>query len=105
MGEFANSPVMKFAAWATAAVILALNFWLAFDLTSAWIESAAWHAWVIAPPLAALVGLVGWIVFAPGRPHAAPEVARIETGAEAVAGNLPPAVYRKILVPLDHSAR
>jgi manganese transport protein len=105
MGEFANSRVMKLAAWATAAVILALNFWLVFDLTSAWIGSAAWHAWVIAPPLAALVGLLGWIAFAPGRPHTASEAARIETEAKAVAGDLPPAVYRKILVPLDHSAR
>ena len=99
MGEFANGARLKLLAWATTVFILGLNFWLVFDVTSSWVSNAAWRAWVAVPLLAAMLALLGWIAFARTRfvqaaEHAAP-----------VAAHLPAPVYRKILVPLDHSSR
>jgi manganese transport protein len=100
MGEFVNGSWLKFLSWATAALILGLNFWLVFDATSAWVSSAAWHSWIVTPLLAAMLALLGWIAFA--RTRALPSV---EHGPAAVAAHLPAPVYRRILVPLDHSSR
>jgi manganese transport protein len=49
--------------------------------------------------------LLGWIVFAPTRPHPPAEAIRVDTGVAAVAADTPAPVYRNILVPLDHTAR
>jgi manganese transport protein len=99
MGEFANRGWLKLVSWAIAALILTLNFWLVLDATSAWVSSAAWHVWVVAPLLIGMLLLLGWITF--GRTRAVPVV---EHGT-AVAAHLPAPAYRKILVPLDHSSR
>jgi manganese transport protein len=100
MGEFVNRSWVKVLSWATAAVIVGLNFWLVAGATSSWIASAAWHAWIAAPLVAGMVLLLGWITFAPTVPEPV-----MEKGAAPVAADLPAPVYRKILVPLDHSVR
>jgi manganese transport protein len=99
MGEFTNGARLKLLSWTTAGLILALNFWLVFDATSAWISSATWHAWIAAPLLAGMITLLGWISFARTRAIPAAE------HAPTVAAHLPAPAYRKILVPLDHSSR
>jgi manganese transport protein len=99
MGEFANGTRLKLLSWTTAGLILALNFWLVFDATSEWVSSAAWHAWIAVPLVAVMVGLLGWVAF--GRMHGVP---RADHPA-SVAAHLPAPVYRRILVPLDHSTR
>jgi manganese transport protein len=100
MGEFANRPWVKLLAWSTAAVILLLNFWLLGDQTIPWLKAAPWRLVLVTPPLTGILVLLGWITFAKGRPRPRPE-----TSAAAVAADLPAPVYRKILVPLDHSVR
>jgi manganese transport protein len=101
MGEFANGAGLKLLSWAIAALILSLNCWLVYDATSSWVSRAAWHAWIAAPLLGGMLVLLGWIAFV--RTRSAPSV---EHGAAAaVAAHLPAPVYRKILVPLDHSSR
>jgi manganese transport protein len=105
MGEFANGVWLKLLAWATAAVILALNFWLVYDSTRSWMAGAAWRAAIAAPLIAATLALLGWIVFAPTRPHPPAEAIRVDAGVAAVAADIPAPVYRNILVPLDHTAR
>lgn len=96
MGEFANRGWVKLLAWSTAAVILGLNFWLLFDQCSAWIRADVWRAAAIAPVAIGVVWLLGWITFGgtatPRRAEPAP-----------VAADLPAPVYRRILVPLDHT--
>ncbi len=99
MGEFANRPWVKLLAWSTAAVILALNFWLLGDQTIPWIKAVPWRLALVTPPLTGILVLLGWITFSKGPARPKPE-----TSAAAVAADLPAPLYRKILVPLDHSA-
>jgi manganese transport protein len=108
MGAFANAMWVKVLAWLTAAIIIALNIRLAAAAISEWVAAAGkWRALL----LVGLVPLVGgfallllWVILEPlmsgwtrkyGRaPISLPEPA----GAES-----PAPVYRRILVPLDHT--
>lgn len=100
MGEFANAGWVKLLAWITAAVILILNFWLVGQEVVPWIAQGGWH-WLGVPVLAAVILLLGYVVLAPARRPAA----EVERPGAAVAAELPAPVYRRILVPLDHSDR
>ncbi|HEY4364172.1 MAG TPA: Nramp family divalent metal transporter [Bryobacteraceae bacterium] len=104
MGEFTNPVWVKLLAWLTAAVILGLNLWLVAQQSLPWLQEAAWRWALAAPVLAGVAALLGWVTF--GSLHARPRrEERASSAAEAVAGDLPAPVYRKILVPLDHSSR
>ncbi len=100
MGEFANRDWVKALAWATSGVILGLNLWLVADQMNSWVRAHPWIALAAAPALAGVLVLLGWITFA--RAGVKPQR---EPDAAAVAANLPAPVYKKILVPLDHSAK
>lgn len=101
MGEFANRNWVKALAWSVAFVILGLNFWYAGGMLIPWARAAAWHAMLVVPVSAAIIGLLGWITFAGGK------VSARDSKGEGirVAADLPAPVYRRILVPLDHSSR
>jgi|GraSoiStandDraft_32_1057276.scaffolds.fasta_scaffold12401_2 manganese transport protein len=101
MGEFASRAWLKVLAWGAAALIVVLNFWLAGIEVVPWMAAAPWRMALLAPALLALVALLAWITFF-GVPRRAAEAAR---EVAAVAANLPEPVYRRILVPLDHTAR
>ncbi len=101
MGEFANHAWVKALAWSVAFVILALNFWYAGSILIPWMKAAAWHALLVSPVILAIVGLLSWITFAGGKVSARD---RKSEGIK-VAADLPAPVYRRILVPLDHSSR
>jgi manganese transport protein len=101
MGEFANRFWVTALAWSVAFVILGLNFWYAGSILIPWMRGAAWHALAVGPVVVAIVGLLGWITFAGGK-----MTARDSKGEGIkVAADLPAPVYRRILVPLDHSSR
>ena len=101
MGEFANRLWVTALAWSVAFVILGLNFWYAGSILIPWMRGAAWHALLVCPVVLAIVGLLGWITFAGGK-----MTARDSKGEGIkVAADLPAPVYRRILVPLDHSSR
>ncbi len=102
MGEFANKTWVKVLAWSTAIVILALNFWGVVTDGGPWIIGAPWRIAVFVPLIAALIGLLGWVMFFGARRRVEEPAA---VAGAAVAANLPEPVYRKILVPLDHSDR
>ena len=101
MGGFANRAWVKALAWSAAAVILVLNFWLAGLEAGPWLFATPWRIAVVGPVLLAVVALLVWITFFGARPRPKEEV----LAGAAVAANLPAPVYRRILVPLDHTAR
>jgi manganese transport protein len=101
MGEFANPLWVKILAWAAAGIILGLGLWLAAIQAGPWMIGAPWRVVVFGPMIAGLVGLLGWIMFFGVRPRVKEPT---PTGA-AVVANLPEPVYRRILVPLDHTVR
>ena len=101
MGEFANRAWVKILSWTVAAVILGLNFWYVGGVIVPWMAAAAWHALLVGPLILAIVALLVWISFAGGKTSARDS----KREGIQVAADLPAPVYRRILVPLDHSSR
>jgi manganese transport protein len=109
MGSFANSRWVRVLAWTTAAIVVALNAMLAIQAIGAWLDAAGrWRplVWLITIPSAvALSLLLLWITLEPmmrkrARRLGVSPVTLPET-AEAAKAAAP--VYRRILIPLDHS--
>jgi manganese transport protein len=100
---------VRVLAWVTAAIIVALNAWLAGPIISGWLESAGrWQVlvWLVTVPAAlTILLLLLWVTFEPIltrtiRSFGRASVLLPETvGAEAI---VPPA-YHRILVTLDHT--
>jgi manganese transport protein len=63
--------------------------------------AAPWRGWLVGPVVLAIVMLLGWITFTGS------EIRARDSKGEGikVAADLPAPVYRRILVPLDHSSR
>lgn len=101
MGEFANRYWVKALAWSVAFVILGLNFWYVGGVIVPWMAAAAWHALLVGPLILAIVALLCWITFTGGKASARDS----KREGIQVAADLPAPVYRRILVPLDHSSR
>jgi manganese transport protein len=101
MGALANRGWVKALAWITAGVIVGLNFWLIAGVAGPWIVATPWHALMAIPPMLAITALLLWVTFA--APHSAAPAPKYDPAASAA--RLPAPVYRRILVPLDHSAR
>jgi manganese transport protein len=107
MGGFRNRPWVRTLSWITAVVIIGLNVWLLTDAIGEWLAAAGrWHTlvWLVSVPTGIGLGLLLlWITVEPwiarrrlGRsPVELPEIA-------GVAAQEAP-VYRRILVPLDHT--
>jgi manganese transport protein len=105
MGSFANRAWVRMLAWSTAAVILGLNLWLVVDQTRPWVVAHPLGGLLLAPALAAVFALLGWITFAGARARPGLAVPEAATAAATVTADLPAPVYRRILVPLDHTSR
>jgi manganese transport protein len=109
MGGFVNRAWVQWLSWITAAVIIGLNFWLAFLAVRDWLSTPGpWQIviWIVTiPTAAAVLLLLLWVGLEPyiGRRSRfagrAPVVFPETAGAEAAA-----LVYQRILVPLDHTA-
>jgi manganese transport protein len=109
MGSFRNSAWVRVLAWTTAIVIIGLNFRLAGMVIRDWLTAAGpWRplVWMAVVPvcsiLAALLLWVGveplitrWVHKFGHAPVVLPETA----GAESAAAP----IYKRILVPLDHT--
>ncbi len=109
MGLFRNPGWVQVLAWTVAVAIIGLNLWLAQQAIGEWMEAAGqWRlvvAAVVIPAVILLFGLLLWIMFEPwitgrarrGRlPVEFPETAGVSAAAAPV--------YRRILVPLDHTS-
>jgi manganese transport protein len=105
MGSFANARWVRWLAWLTAAIIVGLNVRLAAMVLGEWLSGGGALLWIaIVPVTLALVLLLIWVTAEPlvrgwirTRGRAAitlPDTAGAETAAP---------VYKRILVPLDHT--
>jgi manganese transport protein len=99
MGEFASRAWVQILAWGSAVIILGLNFRYVAGAVGPWIEEAPWRGILVAPAGLAVVGLLGYVSFA------RPRVRREPMSSQAVVSGITAPLYRRILVPLDHSAR
>jgi manganese transport protein len=107
MGSFANRTWVKALAWTSAAIIVSLNVRLVIGVVGGWLEGAGEYRWLLGglviPLLAGLGLLLAWVTLEPllrrwgwrGR------AAVVLPGVGAAASPAP--VYRRILVPLDHT--
>ena len=91
MGNFASGGLVRFLAWTSAVLIVVLNSYL--------VAASGWNLALLLSVGSALMFLLAWVAFAPLEQP-------IESSAsgEAVAASLGRPVYRRILVPLDHSS-
>jgi manganese transport protein len=110
MGVLANRAWVKMLAWMAAALILALNVWLVILSVRDWLNDAgSWRGRLelgMIPILTGLALLLLWVTFQPVLPRWIRQFGQAPiTLPEAVAEHLPSPVYRKILVPLDHTGR
>ena len=106
MGSFANKTWVKILAWTTAAIIIALNVRLAVMAIGEWLASAgAWRTvvWMVTVPvglgiacLLVLVTIEPWFT----KRRLIRSASMVPETGTAVAE---PPVYRRILVPLDHT--
>jgi manganese transport protein len=110
MGAFANRVWLKTLAWLAAALILALNVWLVILSTRDWLNDAgSWRGRLelgMVPILTGVALLLLWVTFEPVLPRWIRQLGRAPIELpEAVAEDLPSPMYRKVLVPLDHTSR
>jgi len=110
MGAFANRAWVNALAWACAAVTIGLNFVLAVQAISGWMESAGrWRPviWLVVIPVGTgLLLLLLWVTVEPYitrrvKRYGLAPVTLPEAAAEATAAAAP--IYQRILVPLDHT--
>lgn len=109
MGVFANRTWVQVLAWSSASIIIILNIVLLVSTVREWLEQAGPWRWLVST-LVAVAGsglalLLAWILIEPllrkwrARPTRRP-ISLPPTDVETLA--VP--VYRRILVPLDHTA-
>jgi manganese transport protein len=110
MGSFANPRWVKLLAWTSAVVIVGLNINLVISELSEWIANAGDSRTMIlltvVPAAAAIFGLLLWVTFEPAVPAL---LRRFRADAMAMPStesvNWSAPVYKRILVPLDHTDR
>jgi manganese transport protein len=106
MGPFASGMKLRIGGWMTAAIVLGLNLWLAFQVVAEWAQAAGSWApliWTASFALCgALLGLLLWITMQPYRRVAATP-ATLGLEERSLREPIAAPTYRKILVPLDHS--
>jgi manganese transport protein len=105
MGEFSSGRALRIGGWLTALIVIGLNVWLAAQTIAGWAQSAGRFAplvWLVCLMVSAgLLGLLGWIALQPYRRRATepPTLGLERASAEVIQAS----IYRRILVPLDHS--
>jgi len=109
MGEFANAAWVRALSWASTALILGLNIWLACQVIEDWLQGAGarrmWLELLLFPLLIAIGLLLAYVTFEPAIRRwmrLRPEKPASLIAEPAVEFTLQ-AEYRNILVTLDHT--
>jgi manganese transport protein len=106
MGSFANRGWVLALAWASAAVVVVLNVWLAVNSIGEWLANAGqwrWLVWLVTVPMGCgLLLLLLWITVEPAVRHNRRSGREPVTLPETAGAEAAP-VYQRILVPLDHT--
>jgi manganese transport protein len=111
MGEFASPAWVRALAWTAAGIIVSLNVWLVIRTFRDWYSGAGEWQWLVGILIGlvsgALAGLLGYVVLQPWLPERWRRAGRPAVQVpETIVGETQPApVYRRILVPLDHTPR
>ncbi|MDP9171800.1 MAG: Nramp family divalent metal transporter [Acidobacteriota bacterium] len=105
MGSFVNGWKLRTAGWATAAIVLGLNVWLAGQSIGDWARNSGhWAPLVWTLSLIVCGGLLALLARISLQPYSASAASRATLGLEAASAELFAAPqYRRIMVPLDHS--
>jgi manganese transport protein len=105
MGVFASGWKLRTAGWASAAIVLGLNIWLAAQTIGEWARNSGnWAPLVWILSLVVCGGLLSLLVRISIQPSLRATASRATLGLEAASAELIAAPgYRRILVPLDHS--
>lgn len=109
MGAFANRAWVRVLAWVAAGIIVALNVRLVIMAIAEWLavagEYRALVTLLLIPLALGLLFLLLWVTAEPLLSHWIKKFGRasLDLPQPATAGAPPPA-YRRILVPLDHTA-
>lgn len=106
MGPFASGPWLRFLAWSSATIIVALNIRLAWMGVSGWLAMPGrWRplVWVaVIAVVAVLAVLLLWVTLEPAIRRWTRTFGRATVNLPEP-GNYVAPVYRRILVPLDHT--
>ena len=110
MGAFANRGWVKGLAWTVAAIIVALNVRLVAMTIGKWLEAAGRYRLLISvmviPVAVGLALLLTWIVLEPWLPGWLRRMGRAPLAIpKPLPAELHTPLYRRILVPLDHTVR
>jgi manganese transport protein len=108
MGSFANAGWVRALSWLTAAVIVALNVRLAAGVLADWVAGAGEWRFLVMPLVIAVSASLGmlllWVAFEPLLTQWIHRFGRAPVTLPAPAtGGFEAPVYRRILVPLDHT--
>jgi len=102
MGEFANRTWVKFLAWITAAIVLALNIKLIVEQEQEALVSSQALGFIALPVLIAIAILLLYILF---KPFFARERERIPSEAPAIGGIAASVKYQRVGVAIEESER
>ena len=109
MGTFANKIWVQVLAWVSATIIVGLNIRLVIGVIGDWLGAANGAQkvliWTVLGPFCALLGaLLVWVTFEPWLSAWISRAGRAPLSLpESVGAGVPTPVYRRILVPLDHT--
>jgi manganese transport protein len=110
MGELVNPVWVRVLGWSCAALIICLNFWLAYNTLNEWsVGAGSWFWPTVIPITAAVLCLLAFVAAEPWLPASLRGKALIAGQSLDLPLAVPPIaeppVYNRILVSLDHTAR
>lgn len=107
MGLFANPGWVRALAWASAAIIVALNVQLVVQTAAEWLAAAGDRRWLLElalyPLATALLAVLAWVTLEPWLPARVKQIGRAAPPPLPVELEPQAPAFRTILAPVDHT--